>query len=344
MKRFLCFLAALVIALSLGACKKDAGAPAEAPGDEPNHAHDPYEGNNIIEHEKIGYCGNTITYVEYNNNGETEWTSRFEGNHSVALTDLLTFLDFKEDACDCKLLSWYTVRLEDGNEYTVSINLSFVRFGDKQAQLTKEQLDTVIAAIDYAGENKIGCSPEERLGAKPVIYLYPEKKTDVSVKLLYNGRLTVTYPEYGNGWNVTAYPGGRLLNHADGREYSYLFWEGVGNTEYNMKSGFVVKGEDTAGFLQDMLSKMGLLPHEYNEFIVYWLPKMQDNKYNLISFQGREYTDSAVLDIDPVPDSLLRVFMAFQPLSEPVDIKPQEITPFERSGFTVVEWGGTEIK
>lgn len=344
MKRFLCFLAALVIALSLGACKKETAAPEGGPLHEPAEIHKPYEGNNIIEHEKIGYCGNTITYVEYNNNGETEWTSRFEGNHSVALTDLLTFLDFKEDACGCKLLSWYTVRLENGNEYTVSINQSFVRFGDKQVQLTKEQLDTVIDAFDYAAEKSDGLMLGDDLDYKPVIYLYPEKKTDVSVKLLYNGRLTVTYPEYGNGWNVTAYPGGRLLNHADGREYSYLFWEGVGNTEYNMKSGFVVKGEDTAGFLQDMLSKMGLLPHEYNEFIVYWLPKMQDNKYNLISFQGREYTDSAVLDIDPAPDSLLRVFMAFKPLSEPVDIKPQEITPFERRGFTVVEWGGTEIK
>lgn len=343
MKRFLCFSAALVIILSLGACKKEPGTPAEIPGDESRHAHEPYEGNNIKEHEITEYCGNTVTYVEYNNYGETEWTSRFEGTPSVALTDLLTFLDFKEDSCDCELLSWYTVRLEDGNEYTVSINLSFVRFGQKQVQLTKEQLDTVIDAFDYAAENNMD---GQMLGVnyKPVIYLYPEKETDVSVKLLYNGRLTVTYPEYGDGWNVTAYPDGRLLNHTDGKEYSYLFWEGISNVEYDMESGFVVKGEDTAEFLQDTLSKMGLLPHEYNEFIVYWLPKMQENKYNLISFRGSEYTDSAVLDINPAPDSLLRVFMAYQPLSEPVDIEPQEIIPFERHGFTVVEWGGTEIK
>ena len=31
---------------------------------------------------------------------------------------------------------------------------------------------------------------------------------------------------------------------------------------------------------------------------MYWLPKMQDNPYNLISFQSERYTDTAKLDID----------------------------------------------
>ncbi|MBQ8827031.1 MAG: hypothetical protein IJ007_08060, partial [Oscillospiraceae bacterium] len=58
---------------------------------------------------------------------------------------------------------------------------------------------------------------------KPVIYLYPEKETEVSVKVnLKDGELTCTYPDHGDGWNVTAYPDGTLINSADGREYSYL--------------------------------------------------------------------------------------------------------------------------
>jgi|LSQX01.1.fsa_nt_gb hypothetical protein len=61
---------------------------------------------------------------------------------------------------------------------------------------------------------------DEPKTAKPVIYLYPEEKTDVSVKLDYNGELFVTYPNYNNGWNVTAYPDGTIINKADNEEYS----------------------------------------------------------------------------------------------------------------------------
>lgn len=42
--------------------------------------------------------------------------------------------------------------------------------------------------------------PDENVAYKPVIYLYPEKETEVEVELIYNGRLTVTYPVYKNGW------------------------------------------------------------------------------------------------------------------------------------------------
>lgn len=178
--------------------------------------------------------------------------------------------------------------------------------------------------------------------AKPVIYLYPEQETEVSVKLAYDGELTCTYPAYRGGWQVTAQPDG-MLTDADGREYSYLFWEGMDSNAYDMRRGFVVKGEDTAAFLQEKLEVLGLMPREYNEFIVYWLPKMQDNPYNLIAFQTDAYTDHARLDITPQPDSILRVFMAYQPLEQAVDIQPQQLSGFVREGFTVVEWGGTEV-
>ncbi len=88
-----------------------------------------------------------------------------------------------------------------------------------------------------------------------------------------------------------------------------------------------------------------MTPKEYNEFIVYWAPQMIDNTYNLIHFATKsEYDDRAVLDITPKPDSLLRVFLTFKQLNNKIDIKPQEIKTFERKGFSVVEWGGTELK
>ncbi|MBQ2926398.1 MAG: hypothetical protein IJE03_06190 [Ruminiclostridium sp.] len=70
---------------------------------------------------------------------------------------------------------------------------------------------------------------------------------------------------------------------------------------------------------------------------------MEENPYNLIAFQTEAYTDTAVLTIEPQPDTLLRVFMAWQPLDGPVDIEPQTLTAPARIGFTVVEWGGTEV-
>ena len=178
---------------------------------------------------------------------------------------------------------------------------------------------------------------------KPVIYLYPEEKTDVQVKLDYDGNIICTYPEYKNGWSVTAHPDGTIIDKETGKEYSYLFWEGIAETEYDFSRGYVVKGENTADFLQDTLAKMGLTPKEYNEFIVYWLPKMQNNEYNFITFQNEAYTNSAKLIVTPEPDSVLRIFMTFEAIDKPFDIEPPEIVPFKRHGFCLVEWGGTEI-
>ncbi len=178
--------------------------------------------------------------------------------------------------------------------------------------------------------------------AKPVIYLYPEEETEVTVCLDLDGDLTCTYPAYDGGWTVTAQPGG-ILTDAVGQTYNYLYWEGVTSTEYDFSQGFCVPGEDTAAFLEDALARLGLTRREANEFIVYWLPRMEPNPYNLIAFQSAAYTDHARLTITPEPDSLLRVFMAWQPLDGQTDIPPQDLPAFDRTGFTVVEWGGAEI-
>ena len=82
------------------------------------------------------------------------------------------------------------------------------------------------------------------------------------------------------------------------------------------------------------------IAEEANEFIVYWLPLMEKNAYNLISFQSNIYTDNAKLEIYPEPDTLIRVFMAWKSLDEPVQIEPQRLDSPVRTGFTVVEWGG----
>ena len=36
--------------------------------------------------------------------------------------------------------------------------------------------------------------------------------------------------------------------------------------------------------------------------------------------------------------------MTYIPLEEPVEVPEQKLEAFERNGFTVVEWGGSEIE
>lgn len=176
---------------------------------------------------------------------------------------------------------------------------------------------------------------------KPVIYLYPAEKTDVQVQIDYKGRFTYTYPAYRDGWSVTAYPDGRLINHADGSEHYYLFWEGNAPVDWRFEEGFVVSGEDTERFLRDKLEYMGLTPREYNDFIVYWLPEMQENAYNLITFSTEQYESLAAMSVSPTPDSTLRVHMVYKGIASPISIPEQKLQPFVREGFTVVEWGGS---
>ncbi len=175
---------------------------------------------------------------------------------------------------------------------------------------------------------------------KPVIYLYPEKETEVFVKLDFDGYFTKTIPSYCDGWHVIASPDGRLIAD-DGNTYPYLFWEGVPNGEFTITEGFCVAGNQTREFLEKILPEIGLNENEYTEFTEYWLPRMENNEYNLIQYCGEEYIEAAKLEVTPAPDSVLRVFMIYRSSDEYVALTEQTFTPFVRTGFTVVEWGGT---
>lgn len=175
---------------------------------------------------------------------------------------------------------------------------------------------------------------------KPIIYLYPDDTTDVNVNLILNGELSHTYPKSSGEWNVKAYPDGKLTDK-NGREYYGLYWEGVPKEEIVPRSGNIVLKDSLVPFLEASLDQLGLNYREANEFIIYWLPQLEQNDYNLIYFAFEDYTDNAELIIDPNPETLIRVMMGYVPLDAPIDF-PEQILPEkpERNGFTVVEWGG----
>ena len=224
------------------------------------------------------------------------------------------------------------LNVENSDKFKASIVLTKSFFGQEEDNIDDEHICDDQPSID----------PNNPSTDKPVIYLYPEETMEISVKLDYNGKFTSTYPKYNDGWEVIAEPDGTISYN--GREYYCLFWEGISNVDYSLEKGFCVNGEDTEKFLEDSLKKLGLTDKEANEFIIYWLPKMENNEYNIISFQKELYTDNAELTVSPAPDTLIRVFMAWQGSDKFVEIEPQNLTAPERIGFTVVEWGGSELK
>lgn len=182
--------------------------------------------------------------------------------------------------------------------------------------------------------------------AKPVIYLYPEEETEVNVKLGNEENITCSYPKYKTGgWNIIAKPNGDLIDLDTGRKLYSLYWEGINTLNSRIDEGFVVKGEDTSKFLEEKLEILGLNYKEIEEFIIYWLPKLESNKYNYIRFQDEEEINQNMpLEITPMPDTVIRVVMEWKGLDKYIEIPEQELITPKRNGFTVVEWGGTEIK
>ncbi len=177
---------------------------------------------------------------------------------------------------------------------------------------------------------------------KPVVYLYPTHRMPVSVKV---SPLEVqeSIPDYGNGWNVIADPDGTITVPGSEQTYPYLFWEGRSTAPIVDRSqGFVVKTPEIAGFLADALAKQGLNEHEYSEFVDYWAPRLTTDKpYVYVYFMPRADYDKIVpMDISPKPDTEIRVYMLWKALDRPIDVAPQDLKAPERTGFTVVEWGG----
>lgn len=196
-------------------------------------------------------------------------------------------------------------------------------------------------------KDSAGTKEEPILDEKPVIYLYGYDGQDATVSLNVNGTLTSVYPAPSSKdistatWNVTGKENGLItVNNTD---YRYLFWEGELNQDWSFDKGFCVSGSGTMNFLENKLKSLGLNAQEIEDFVTYWGPRMQNNPYNVISFQTKMYTDTAGLTVTPKPDTTLRIFMAWHPSNTNVNLPAQTFKIPARKGKVIVEWGGAEI-
>ena len=175
---------------------------------------------------------------------------------------------------------------------------------------------------------------------KPVIYLYPENETEVNVTFAKPDFLTTTYPKFDDSWNVTVKPNGDMYDES-GRYYYALYYEAKGSKLNNFKEGFYVEKDEAIDFLEEKLTILGLNERESNEFIMYWLPVLEQNKKSLVYFETTESLEKKnKLIINPKPDSLLRINIHIKKVNKKVSIKEQVLPRFERKGFTAIEWGG----
>jgi hypothetical protein len=184
---------------------------------------------------------------------------------------------------------------------------------------------------------------------KPVIYLYPKTKTNVTVSLETVGDLSYVYPPFNkdNTWYVTASPDGNLQQFSDA-QYRYLFWESQQEFSsmpdlYNQ--GFYTTPASSQGILEYICNEFGLTSFEKADFITYWGPQIQqmENCFIRILF-NEEVERIATLNIEPKPDHIYRIFLLIKNDPEMDEMIPVQYIPkMKRDGFTVVEWGGTII-
>lgn len=187
--------------------------------------------------------------------------------------------------------------------------------------------------------------PARGTAATEPAVLYNLKSVTESAYFYLDGTVTVksdtapafAYPAYHDGWRLECHADGSFTTE-NGTICHRLYWESQVNRAVSMEEGFCVAGTDTAAFLAESLQKLGLNSLEINDFLITWLPRMEDNAYNLITF----HTDHGA-KISPAPDTVLRVLMVFRPLEESMDIAPQTLTPTERTGSTAVLLGGAEV-
>ncbi|MBI2021432.1 hypothetical protein HYS93_00945 [Candidatus Daviesbacteria bacterium] len=240
------------------------------------------------------------------------------------------------DAFGCKSSSSVDPS-EDGNQSRIIFPNQGKSQDQKQLQLEYFVLDNASSsgAIISGG----GWSPL----CKPAIYLYPQQKQRVNVRVKTLGYLTYTDPIYPKetGWIATAYPDGKIETNQ--KTYPYLYYESKVEDKFIKKpdQGFVVKFDKLAETFDFLLPKLGLDPNQTKDFKDYWTKALAYSPYYFVGVMSQNEVDQIEpLEVSPKPDTVIRVRLYFQALDSQIQVSlPILITP-QKSGFSLVEWGG----
>jgi hypothetical protein len=186
------------------------------------------------------------------------------------------------------------------------------------------------------------CDPDEdgddKVVYKPNIYIYPTEQLQLTVKLDFpmGGKVITSIPDYGTGWNVLADTTGLIDN-----TYSYLFYESTQPDVWQRTEGWVIKTVELESFFRRNMSEYGFEGREIDDFVEYWIPRLNDYAFYSIYPQTKRIIDNVIqLNFSEQPEMVLRLFYVIKgdnQLQENV-VEPA-ISVFERRGFFVTEWG-----
>ena len=169
----------------------------------------------------------------------------------------------------------------------------------------------------------------------PYLYLYPESEQDIRVRLGFHDGDYVyeSDPPYHDGWDVCATPDGTI----DGM-YRYLFYEALVSKQLDHDLGWLINGSDLESEFRSLLSRLGLVGEEINDFIQFWVPLLEGHPWYAVYPQDADAL--ITLNITPQPKTVIRALFLIRPLDRPFAItEPPIPSPPKRDGFTVVEWG-----
>ena len=193
--------------------------------------------------------------------------------------------------------------------------------GSKETYIPKESNET---------------NQSEIIFKKPAIYLYPTKTQKIKVSLLINGSITTSIPKYNNGWNVMVNSNGLIEN-----KYDYLFYENTLKYIELPKNGWIKEYKELAIWFDNILPKLGLNQKEKEQFKEYWLKELKEGQNYEIKLLSHNFINKNLsLNINPKPDSIIRVHLHFKIIDKKYQLKEPSILTPKRFGFTVVEWGG----
>ena len=185
--------------------------------------------------------------------------------------------------------------------------------------------------------------PNNTEAKKPNIYLYPETETEITVTFEKPEYLTSSIPDYTGAWTVTASPDGKLTDVV-GNSYGYLFYEAlVKKKAFQTEESFLIPADKRDETFRRILTAYSFNEQETADFIEYWSDYLKGGTDYLMYPMLTDGVDAAMpVSFSVKPDSIYRIWFGFA-FYDGGEVKTPEITPIERKGFTVIEWGGAVL-
>ncbi len=195
-----------------------------------------------------------------------------------------------------------------------------------------------IQAFLFSGCNPDGEKGKNRLVYKPNIYIYPEENIQLKVTVDFplGGEIVNSIPSYNEVWKISVDTSGMIND-----EYTYLFYESRQPDIWQNKEGWTVEAGELKLFFRENMKAYGFEGGEIEDFIEYWIPKLNVYKYYSIYPQTIDLIEDVIrLNFSKEPDFFLRLFYLVEGSDIIQDsITEPEIKTFTRKGYFVTEWG-----